>query len=309
MKIFELINIALKSITFKRSIVPIIGMAIATYCFIFAININTGVQFEKSQPFEIEIEDVKVTDQTISKILETKDVLNATAIKQVSAAIEFLEYSADMTLTGISNDYYDNISFPENAVMPYIILNDAAIKLFEIPKDSATPNWSDLDVTVKVNEKQITGKIFGILDDESEMPKAFISLDIAKEMTDSIYDGAYVKIQNIGFADKVSNEIKTLNLTVSNIDESQQSIWDNADKEVSYLIIISIICLFATTIILSNYHKIDKLICKNQYESMLQIGFLSKDILMLSIMKFSIQSLLGILCGILLYMIVKNAIL
>ena len=137
MRIFDRIRLALKNLRGKWAVLPAAGVAIAAFCLCFAGAILTTVQQEKAQPYELIVSagDASLSDNDMAEISQIEDVTAATAVLQVPATVSVGEYVAALTLTGADADYLeDSYSqggvFPDDSVMPYIVLNEAALKRF-----------------------------------------------------------------------------------------------------------------------------------------------------------------------------------
>jgi hypothetical protein len=249
MKISDRLRLATKNLKGLWSLLPIAGMAIGMFCLCFAGAIFTSVNGEKSLPCELDVSTEgksKITDNALVQIYEIEDVLDATPLLQVPLTIETGSYTAELTLTGIEDYYLDEAYaegsiFPANTVMPYIVLNEAACKMFteedQEPSDEAPEiDWLGSNFFVKTGEgvRPYTSRICGVLEDEDEEPMAYVNLAIAKDLLNekgtNTYTAAKVRIVNIGQAERVSTAIKGLGFTVGNPNTDQQEIWDMRRK-------------------------------------------------------------------------------
>ena len=229
MKISDRLGLATKNLKGLWALLPIAGMAIGMFCLCFAGAILTSVSGEKALPCELDVSakgNAEITDSALVQISEIEDVLDVTPLLQVPVTVETGAYTAELTLTGIEayyldEDYAEGSVFPADTVMPYIVLNEAACKMFteddQEPSDEAPEiDWLGAGFTVKTGEeaRPVTSRICGVLEGEEEDPMAYVNLAIAKELLDekgtNAYTSAKVRIVNIGQAERVSKAIQAL---------------------------------------------------------------------------------------------------
>ena len=259
MRTSDRIRLALKSLRGKWAVLPAAGVTIAAFCLCFAGAILMTVQQEKAQPYELIVsaEDASLSDNDVVELSQTEDVTAATAVLQVPVTMTVGEYVAALTLTGADADYLEGGfsqggAFSDDSVMPYIVLNAAALKQFsesgttddsknsgdtyndeedmddDITSESTEApdvDWLNESCSVQLGEgiKAVTSKICGILSDddtdETQEPAAYISLSSAKELLQASGQGTgytmiYVRAKNIGCADGISKAVAKLGLTV-----------------------------------------------------------------------------------------------
>ncbi|MDI6618909.1 MAG: hypothetical protein QME45_09595 [Clostridiales bacterium] len=182
MKKFDMFHMAVKNLKWKWAALPAICIAVSSFCLSFAGMAYTAVNKEKSQPYDLTINaqgNTAITDRTITNILGIPDVKAATPVLQVPSAITAGKYSAQLTLAGIQADYFEghfitgNI-FPDNSVMPYIIINQSACRQFsqtENSEDMAKSNISDKNQDVNNTPDSKSG-ISKSEKDKSSIPAA-----------------------------------------------------------------------------------------------------------------------------------------
>ncbi len=323
MKIINLLSIAAKNLKGKWAVLPVAGIAISMFCFCFAGAILTTVQEEKSLPYELNIASgtTNLSDSIIAKISANPNVTAATPILEVPAVIKTGEYSAQLTLTGIDAAYIEtSVSegsfFPDDSIMPYIVLNEAACKMFandEKIADDEVPEiyWLGTGFYVQMgeDEKAIASKVCGILSDDEETEEeqrsaAYVSLSIAKELLrqngqETDYTGVNVRVKNIGSANSVSKAIAVLGLTVTNSTEELQSGWDADNKEMTYLIVIGAFGLMCASILLIAWRQNTLLKQRMAWEAMRWMGLKASDMRKLFAIQAILLSILGIALGLL----------
>lgn len=339
MKISDRLALAAKGLQGRWAVLPAAGMAIAAFCLCFAGAVVMSVEQEKSEPYELQVmaESGAVEDSDIAAIREMEDVTAATALLDVPVVVTADEYTAELTLTGIDPAYLREVfaqggMFPDSGVMPYIVLNKAALKTFtkdkdakdlyggemggEQPSGTAVPeiDWLNADVSVQMGEgKTIVARICGILDgDEEEQESAsYISLEAARTLLrDSgqlpTYTGARVRVTNIGAAEAVSREISRFGLTVTNSNAELQARWDGETKEMTYLILIALFGLLCSAVLLAAWRRMSRLENGAAYAALEWLGLRRRDIRTLFMLQSLMISVIGAVIGILVSLLLPS---
>lgn len=323
MRIFDLLKLAAKTLKGRWAVVPVVGITIGMFCLCFAGAVLTKVQQEKSMPCELNVTSgtSEISDSIVVEISKIPEVSAVTPLLTVPVTVKTGDYSAELTLTGITPAYLnyefsEGGVFPDSSVMPYIILNEATCKLFNngdndswSEAETLVPdiNWLNAEFTLILGEskRQVISKVCGILSGEEEQqPLAYISISCAKDLLqrknrNADYTGANVRINNIGCSESVTKKIDALGLTVSNSGEELQKEWNTETNEMAYLIVTGIFSLLCAAILMTACRKISLLEKKEEYEALRWIGMKGKEIGRLFVIQSVIISLFGIAVGIL----------
>ena len=328
MRIFDLIKIAARNLKGRWAVLPAAGIAVSVFCLCFAGAVLTAVQEEKSLPYELNIApgDSGLSDGVIAEISEVPDVTAVTPVLLVPVSIKTDEYSAQLTLTGISaaylnGEFREGGAFPQQSIMPYLVLNEAACKTFsnnpndnpndmDIGTETEAPeiDWLNTEYSMQAGEglRPVITKVSGILADEEEQqePFSYISVSSAKGLLQQSGQGtdyaeAKARIKNIGCAKSVSNAITGLGLSVVNYNEELQAQWDAEMGETTYLIIIGIFCMLCSLVLMAAWRRISISEHKEAYLALLWVGIKSKDIGRLFVMQAGMICLTGVVIGVL----------
>jgi hypothetical protein len=312
MRISDLFSLAVKNLRGAWAVLPAAAAAISAFCLCFAGTALTAVQQEKSQPYELSItvQDDTLSENDIAEVSKLTDVVAVTPLLEVSANVIAGEYSAELTLTGINpvyltEEFEQGGVFPESSVMPYIVLNEAACKLFKSQKDDTEyefdigdetetesedkapdVDWLNESVKIQTGEgKPVTSKICGILPGEGKdvEPIAYISVSAAKELLKSSkpvagFEKANARITNSGCAESVTKGISALGFSVGNIDEGVQQKWDGQEGQITYLLVIGVFCLLCTSVLIASMRKISLLEQQGEWQMLRWLGMREKDI-------------------------------
>ena len=312
MRISDLTRIAVKNLKGRWVLLPILGLAISTFCFCYAGAVITTMAEEKAQPYEFSVMSgsTDVTDYAVLQISELENVEAVTSVLEVPVSVAIGDYTAQLMLVGIDSDYLREVlsqgeMFPDSSAMPYIVLNEAVLEQFKIESsntaiDMETDNtdWPSESVSITTSEgmRPVVSKISGILmkiDEQEQEPVAYISLSVAKHLLQQSgmkadYTRMSVRVKNIGSADNVSKSVAELGLMVSNNNDELQRKWDMETKEMTYLIVIGAFCLLCSAVLMMAWRKISMLEQKEALSMLRWIGMRNKQIIGI----YMIQSLM-----------------
>ena len=276
MKLWDRIKLSIKTLRGRWTVLPIIAVVLASFCICYAGAIFTAVKEEKEQPHELVLtpdSNVPVTDSSIIEISDLQGVVAVSPLYFIPVVMETGVYSAQLTLTGIDSNYIaepfiEGTIYPESSTMPYVVLNEASLMEFSDANSNTSGNkkapdidWLNAGFSIEIpGIRKIVSKVCGILSsdaasngedqtgslkniDSSQQPNAYISLSTAKDLLQrsgqsTEYSAAYVRVTNIGQADKISREVASLGLFTSNSSEELQTKWDALTREMYYLIIM-----------------------------------------------------------------------
>lgn len=331
MRIFDIARIASKTLKGRWAAVPIAAAAISMFCLCYAGAIITTVGEEKSKPYELSVAggSGKLTDENIAGVSKLPGVSAVTPAIDVPAKIAIGERSAELVLSGIRASYLsggleNGVVFPEESVMPYIVLNKAALGKFsnsgredEAEDESGTENGDtasadtpetdalNSSATIQLDEVTVTAKICGILaDGKAAAPEAYISLSAAKQLLflngeNAAYSRAKARVKDMGEAARVSESIEALGLIVENPNGEIQAKWDRESNEMVYLMITGVFCLICLAVLLTMLKKVSLLEHGGSWSALIWTGFREKDIRRVFIFQSFFISCIGTMAGLL----------
>ncbi len=320
MRFRDLLYLSLKCSKSKWAAFMAAFMAAGVFCLCFAGVALITIQQEKSQPFELIVSAENaagITDTILAGIVGTHGVEAATPIVQMPVKIQMGGYSAELTLTGIKPSYLNNDALPESSVMPYIIMNEAACKLFKKPGEKANTDkapdidWMNTSALISMGEESagVTSRVCAILESgKGDKAMAYISLNAAKALfktsgTAAIYPLAHVRIKNIGCAEEVSKLLSALRLKAENADTKLQTRWDSWTTQMTYLFILGVIPLLCSGVVLFAWRRISFLEQKETHETLYFAGMNGGSIARIFTLQAMCSSLVGAGYGILVTMV------
>jgi ABC-type lipoprotein release transport system permease subunit len=272
MRISDLARIAIRNIHARWAALPLIGFAIAAFCLCFSGTLWTSLSAEQAMPYAICVvagENSTVSDDQLNTIRVIPGIRSATPLLQVPVTLKTGDYSAAITLSGVHTAYLRDETFKKGGVfsdegaMPYIVLNEAACKLFS--KGSRLAGDDDIDwlgASFKLQSTQVgrlfEAKVCGIVSGgrDTQTPAAYVSLSSMQLLLSNSTQStgtktALARIENAGYLDGVSEQIDKLGLTVTDPGADTRAAWADMCEEAIYLAAIGAVCLLFTSALLS----------------------------------------------------------
>lgn len=264
MKRSDLWWLALKG--WKRIMFPgIFFLVLAVYLLGMSSTILWTLSQEKSAPCRLVAEAGTGSGTDLTKLSQISGVTAYTAVYEVPVSVTAGAYTADLTLYGIDSDFLDEglkegSVYPEETVMPYLLVNEPALKLFQ---DSAgqpvqepdSVDWLNSGVTIE-GAPPVVSKICGILKSEADedSPSAYISQTSAKALLAQRGETAsgkiWIALQNSGYEESVEKALSALGYTVENADREREERWTLSETKGLSLCLAGVIALLAAFTVL-----------------------------------------------------------
>lgn len=275
------------------SILFLVGISAGSYCWCVGGGLAASVQEQYSQTYEIVAlpGSSVITGEIVTKVQETEWVAAASATKDLPAVVQTGDHSAEMILEGIDAGYLqeevtEGSVFPDNTVMPYVVLNKAGWALLQEKDENGEmvqgADWSKSGISILAEPESdpVTAKLCGILDDGKKEPMAYISISSAKMLSgDSSYTGCVARVRETRYAKDVSEKVSVLGLDVQNTAPAEQSDWDEKNKEAVYLFLLGSAVLFYSMFLYLNIEHPMNAKNRKQYEMFRSIGFCASDLI------------------------------
>ena len=319
MKLLDLYRIAVRGLRSGWTIVSILGMMLGAICLCFFGTIWATVHEEKAQPCELAVAAssyAEITDQVVADILALDDVVATTGILEVPVTLKTGHYTASLTLIGIDPVYLvgDIVMgglFPDNSIMPRVVLNEAATKQFIDSENSSSSsadnapdiNWLNANIALSAGEKTITSKINGILTDINDEPTGYISLSIAKELLrqqklSTVYSSMAIRIRSIGYTQSITRRITALGYDVSNPNTELQTKWDAQEKEMGYLLITGTAFILCAVLLMAAVATGNSKEQKTLYQTMRWMGMSLSELKQIAFLQALYVGVAGAFLGI-----------
>lgn len=179
---------------------------------------------EKSQLYQLTVTAGSTLDPVA--LSQLAEVAACTAVHELSGELTAGEYTAALTVYGVDSSFVEGpldqgILFPDDSAMPYLVLNQAALKCFAadgVPIQSADGvDWLNCDA-------QLDGtpvRLCGILKEEGEEPRVYMSQSAARELLlqsagPAEARTAWIKLRNYGVLEQVTAELAGLGYSWEN---------------------------------------------------------------------------------------------
>ena len=318
MRISDRLRLSLRYQRGRWALLPVLGVAIAAFCLCFAGAIFINVQSQMAKPYELEVlpnSNEAISDWIIDDIKLLTDVEAATPLLSVGVTIQTGKLSAQMTMTGIDPDYIadefkQGTMFEKISVMPYIVLNEEALKQLQRGEktldyqQAPDIDWLSASYTVQAGERPVVSSVCGILKSEEGDPAiGYISIDAAKQLLQksgqpTAIDSVLVRVKDVGSSVRVSKDIMARGLMVMNVNNELQQIWDADLREMGYLITVGIFALLCAVMLTAALRRTSLSEQKQDFETLCWMGMQRRDIRRLFALQALVFALIGTFLGI-----------
>ena len=327
----DFLKLALKSLRGRGTALPALGFAVGMFCLCVAGAVQASIRLEKSQPCELTAtvqSSAGISAGTLGKLPAIAGVTASTAVLSVPMTVKSGEYSAELTLTGLDAAYIEGAikqggAFPNNSVMPYIVLNEAACKLFtngeddtDIDSDSDLDDsedgtnslppidWLNARFTVQQGSaRPVVAKVCGVIPgDDKQQPAAYTSLSSAKQLLQageeqSAVTEALVRVRDLGTAKSAGAAIAALGLSFTGSDDALQTKWDEETHEMTYLIVTGAFALLCTAALLSALNRNSLLEDRDSWNMLLWLGLNERGVRGVFALQAAVIALFGVAIG------------
>lgn len=282
MKTVDVLRIAARGALGKGGLLPIVGIAACVFCLCFAGAGVANVHQEQALPCELTVAagQVGLSSSSSAQLEQIPGVVAVTPTVQFQAKLTAGEYTANLTMTGLRGDYVnqtlrEGVLFPENAAMPYLMLNRAACEQFrkgtlEFGNEEPDIRWLGTGLILQLSEgDSVSARVCGILDGKAEEQPPLVLTDYenAQALLRSVGQPAdpqqiLVRVQDSGAARQVAEKITAMGYAVAQPNEEMEQLWTAARKEADYLILLGLLSLCLAVLRMRGARKLA--LCRDQ---------------------------------------------
>lgn len=271
----------------RMGILYLAVVIIGAFSMTAAFNALFTLQEEKSEPSQLTVTAENITDEALVEIEKIDGVLDVTGVIDVTATLKIGEWKSELMIQGvrpewIKGTYVEGTAITEQTSMPYIVLNEAAMHSFtdengKKMNEDDTFNWEE---TASLDgEKPLPAKVCGIIQDDSEEPKAYMSLSQAKNTllhmgSIPAYSSALVQTRDMGSEEQVLDQLASLGLMGTPTNPEQQEEWKRKEMELTYLLVMGLLSLLCSSALAGKNIALDRSIHKAEYE---QLGYMGLE--------------------------------
>lgn len=240
-----------------------------------------AMQEDKKEDFEI--------TASATKTVDLEELKGIKGVKKLSPAIKFNgkiaygEYVLETEIDGIMGTYLegekiDGTIFPDGSNMPYLILNEAALKAFK-DSDGKSPGNVDINGSFSLLlENESPAILCGVLSDGAETPKVYMNYDAAKSLA-GFQEQYQIRFQlfSAGYGNKVTRELKTYGLEVQNEYERIEQ-WEAAERSIMQQCVSSLGFLICALLLTQKNYTLEKIQRREEIKNLRLSGLSMKEL-------------------------------
>lgn len=235
---------------------------------------------EKHTPFEL----IGSTDGTtidLNALSQISGVERVSPILQINCQLTYGEKDASNQIDAVYASHLnvhltDGSIFTDNTNMPYLVLNEAATKLFS-EKDDIHGIGVQEELLLKSGDVETTAQICGIYQDDSETPHIYMSYEVAHKLFGAQFTGTNVAflLTNKGAVEEVSANLRKQNFSVgANTDTSLA--WNLLEQQTWQTFLVSTVFTVCSAILIRERIVQEKRSSSGEYSVLLTAGLTAK---------------------------------
>lgn len=253
---------------------------------------------EKHTPFEL----IGSTDGTtidLNALSQISGVERVSPILQINCQLTYGEKDASNQIDAVYASYLnvhltDGSIFTDNTNMPYLVLNEAATKLFA-EKDDEPGIAVQEELLLKSGDVETKAQVCGIYQDESETPHIYMSYDVAHKLFGVQFMGTKVVflLTNKGTVEGVSAKLRKQNFSV-NANTDTRLAWDLLERQTWQTFLVSAVLVACSAILTRENLLQERFSSKAEWEILLTNGMSVKKIEQMLLVRIVITELICI---------------
>ena len=277
----------------RAGVLAAIAVAVGTFGLTVSANGYFAVAEEKSAPCELTAMAQSIDDALVAETEKIEGVVAATPIIDVMATLKIGDYTAELTIQGVEPGYLqDEIAegeaIPQSGTsMPYIVLNEAALDAFT--DENGRPlrredkvDWQEGE-TLLDGERPLMAKVCGILADESLEPRAYMSLESARQATlrsgmVPAYSAMWIRVTDQGTQERVAEQLMNLGIMAEIANPEQLAAWAEKETESLYLGLAGLAVLLCAYWMIATKAAVDWSRERPAYEALRYLGATAREV-------------------------------
>ena len=231
---------------------------------------------EKHTPFEL----IGSTDGTtidLNALSQISGVERVSPILQINCQLTYGEKDASNQIDAVYASYLnvhltDGSIFTDNTNMPYLVLNEAATKLFA-EKDDEPGIAVQEELLLKSGDVEIKAQVCGIYQDDSEIPHIYMSYEVAHKLFGAQFTGTNVAflLTNKGAVEEVSTKLRKQNFSVSDNTDTSLA-WNLLEQQTWQTFLVSAVFVVCSAILIREKNASEKRQSNGEQEVLLTAG-------------------------------------
>lgn len=231
---------------------------------------------EKHTPFEL----ISSTDGTtidLNTLSQIAGVERVSPILQINCQLTYGEKDVSNQIDAVYASYLnvhltDGTLFMDNTNMPYLVLNEAATRLFA-EKDDEPGIAVQEELLLKSGDVETKAQVCGIYQDDSETPHIYMSYEVAHKLFGAQFTGTNVAflLTNKGAVEEVSAKLRKQNFSVgANTDTSLA--WNLLEQQTWQTFLVSAVFVVCSAILIREKNASEKRQSNGEQEVLLTAG-------------------------------------
>lgn len=255
------------------------------------------LDLQKDRKTGLEITATATRPVDIGKLREIKGIRRLSPVIKLKGTIAYGEYVLETEIEGIIGTYLeeeniDGVVFPDGSSMPYIILNEAALKAFKDSNDNSLYNEETNGHVILSFETDNPAVICGIIDDDEEEPEVYMNYDAAKLLGG--LQGQYeirLRLTSAGYGRDVIRELKAYGLEVQQ-EYGQMELWDVTKQKITQQCLSSLSFLVCAVLLTRKNYTLEKIQRCDEIKNLRLSGLSQKNLRLVFVLRLVIVLLL-----------------
>ena len=312
MRMRESVRLAWKTMPGIGKLWPVLGIFAGVVILTIGGRIYFEIREEKQQPCEINASALAgISSERLKEVNALEGVLAGSRIWSGEGKLLFGDYQASVTFVGVEASYPEGewLSgeiYPESTAMPYLVLNEAAVKAFTNEKkqnlqEAGEVDWDSQSLILEGESKTVL-RICGTLKDEKEEAIAYLSQEQMKEILlrfgeESAADTLWIRLVDAGVKETVIRRLEALGLAVIDNESSRESDWDLRTERQSFYLGVGIFVIVWSGVVIFFQERSRRQEMAGVYSVLFQIGISESSMRSIGQMRWTLVYGIGILMG------------
>ena len=253
---------------------------------------------EKQIPFEL-IASTNSTEINLDTLLQIAGVERVSPILRMNCQLTYGEKTASCQIDAVYSAYLnvnltDGALFTDSTNMPYLVLDEAAAKLF-------SEKGSDLPMAVqevKSGDVETKAQICGIYQDESETPQIYMGYEVARKLFGAQFTGTTIALQlvNKGAVEEATASLRKQQLSAS-VDTDTSLAWSLLEQQTWQTFLVSAVFVACSAILTREKLLQERQSASGEWETLLMAGLTIYDVKKIIPLRILIMDAM-IMCGV-----------
>ena len=191
----------------------------------------------------------------------------------------------------------DGALFTDSTNMPYLVLNEAAAKLFS-EKGSDLPMAVQEEILLKSGDVETKAQICGIYQDESETPQIYMGYEVARKLFGTQFTGTTIALRlvNKGVVEEAAASLRKQRLSAS-VDTDTSLAWNLLERQTWQTFLVSAVFVACSAILTREKLLQERQSTSGEWETLLMAGLTIYDVKKIIPLRILIMDAM-IMCGI-----------